>query len=311
MAGRRFCVPRRTEISVRDRQIGARLKTYREGIFWGRPDFAQHAGLDSSQLYRYEAGRVPLRYGDAWRIFNVFTVSPRWLASGEGPIIESPVALPSPQDLGLSGDESFADVYDNHLVAILQAPPGKVSTQGETAPLPIDASPRGRVVVENMIADMGRELVELVPDAQFPDVASSFLVHAAALLMAVEPDTEEVVEDRREAVAEERARWAAPSRGLDTHDLGGLKSDVPRSRSDENPWHQLLNRIRRAVAKPGQKKALAELLHVSPAAVTQWLDGSTSPRADKTLLLLSWVEEQEANEKGPGGVVAPSGQPTR
>ena len=52
-------------------------------------------------------------------------------------------------------------------------------------------------------------------------------------------------------------------------------------------------RLKKALAERGRKTALAKLLGVPLASVSQWLSGEREPGGEYTLKLLRWVEQQE------------------
>ena len=69
----------------------------------------------------------------------------------------------------------------------------------------------------------------------------------------------------------------------------------------ESHWKGLRVRISRAVSAYGAKSALAREFNVTPASVSEWLSGESSPTAETTLRLLSWVSAYEAQQpKSPG-----------
>jgi transcriptional regulator with XRE-family HTH domain len=77
-------MPRKSQLSDRERQICARLREFREGTGLSRVVFAQMAGIDSSVLVRCEHGRTPLRFGVFNAIHQRYNLNPLWLGGGEG-----------------------------------------------------------------------------------------------------------------------------------------------------------------------------------------------------------------------------------
>jgi transcriptional regulator with XRE-family HTH domain len=72
----------------------------------------------------------------------------------------------------------------------------------------------------------------------------------------------------------------------------------------ESHWKCLRVRLTRAVSAYGAKSALAREFNVTPASVSEWLSGESSPTAETTLRLLHWVEDYEAQQKeSPGRAV--------
>ncbi len=78
-------MPRKSEIPEREKQIGRRLRGYRESLLLTRTAFALKLGLSSGNLHKYENGWVPL----PWAVGDLICVreqlSQRWLATGELP----------------------------------------------------------------------------------------------------------------------------------------------------------------------------------------------------------------------------------
>jgi len=62
---------------------------------------------------------------------------------------------------------------------------------------------------------------------------------------------------------------------------------------------RLLADVKRLTKGEGKKAALAKHLRVPRPRVSEWLAGLYEPGGAKTLALLNWVEEQEANKKSP------------
>jgi transcriptional regulator with XRE-family HTH domain len=78
-----------------------------------------------------------------------------------------------------------------------------------------------------------------------------------------------------------------------------------------NRWEKLRSRIAILLRPHGAQKALADRLGVSPQAVTQWLNGQTSPAAETVLTLLEWVTAEEGKQKNPGSAGTLPGQATQ
>ena len=69
----------------------------------------------------------------------------------------------------------------------------------------------------------------------------------------------------------------------------------------ESPWKGLRDRLSCAMSAYGAKSALAREFNVTPASVSEWLSGESSPTAETTLRLLHWVEDYEAKLKESSG----------
>ena len=65
----------------------------------------------------------------------------------------------------------------------------------------------------------------------------------------------------------------------------------------------LLARVKRATEGHGKKTELAKVLGVPPQRVTNWLSLDRAPSGEVTLLMLKWVQAEEATQrKAPGSV---------
>jgi len=71
--------------SVREREIGERLRKFREGLLIPRSRFAVQIGFGSERLASYESGRAPLPYSVFKSISSHYELNPVWLAEGLGP----------------------------------------------------------------------------------------------------------------------------------------------------------------------------------------------------------------------------------
>lgn len=80
-------------------------------------------------------------------------------------------------------------------------------------------------------------------------------------------------------------------------------------------WQELKDRIRAMTRERGARAELARNFNVSPAAVSQWLSGASSPEANTTIQLLKWVAAKESEAKqqqeGAGTVGAEPAPKTR
>jgi transcriptional regulator with XRE-family HTH domain len=76
------------------------------------------------------------------------------------------------------------------------------------------------------------------------------------------------------------------------------------SSADKPLWNILRVRLAKATKGRGAKMALARLLGVSHAAISQWINGATKPSAEMTLRALEWVTAFEAKQqKSPGSAL--------
>ena len=85
----------------REKQIGDRVKQFRDQINWPQTPFAGELGITRDKLASIEYGRTRLRYAIGYRLCFVFDVNHRWLTSGEGEVKAATAALelPRPEDV--------------------------------------------------------------------------------------------------------------------------------------------------------------------------------------------------------------------
>jgi hypothetical protein len=99
----------------REKQIGARMRVFREMLQIPRTKFSVAIGYGGERIAAYEAGRARLPYHVFKSIANRYDIYPRWLAEGEG----SPQIKNSFDDrpflASLTRTALFSDVYDQHL----------------------------------------------------------------------------------------------------------------------------------------------------------------------------------------------------
>ena len=79
-----------------DTPVSERIKSRRENLGYSQVQLAELAGINSTQLYRYESGKANLRLDAAEKIASVLDVSTDWLLHGTLPIargtaIDAPV----------------------------------------------------------------------------------------------------------------------------------------------------------------------------------------------------------------------------
>ncbi len=71
-----------SKMNTREREIGLRLRAFREGIKYSQASFAEIIGLTRDQLASVEYGRTPLKYSVAWKLRFAFGLSLDWLQGG-------------------------------------------------------------------------------------------------------------------------------------------------------------------------------------------------------------------------------------
>lgn len=85
-----------------DTHVSERLKSCREDLRISQVQLAELAGINPTQLYRYESGKARLRMEAAEKIAAALSVSSAWLMHGTLPIAgEAQIAPPAPAEGGL------------------------------------------------------------------------------------------------------------------------------------------------------------------------------------------------------------------
>src|SRR5579872_7448669 len=97
--------------SERERQVGKRLRQFREEERIPRTGFALEIGISTDRLANYEAGKARLPYPVYCRVASKFPINPVWLATGDGDPI-GPLPFHDPPG---AENMSFLEVYQRFL----------------------------------------------------------------------------------------------------------------------------------------------------------------------------------------------------
>ncbi len=110
-----------------DTAIGKRLREFRESILIPRTALAQSVGTTADKLSNYERGRTALPWGIFVKIWKGWSLSPRWLATGEGSKLLAFAGIG--ESIGPFESRSlFSDVYQSTIAPFLAgAKAGRVS----------------------------------------------------------------------------------------------------------------------------------------------------------------------------------------
>lgn len=85
-----------------DTPVSERIKSRRENLGRSQVQLAELAGINPTQLYRYESGKATLRLDVAEKIASALDVSTDWLVHGTLPIArETAIEPPVPTGEGL------------------------------------------------------------------------------------------------------------------------------------------------------------------------------------------------------------------
>ena len=102
-------------IAKREREICARLRTFRLSLKWSQPNFAQELKITRDRLANYEYGRTPIPYGVAKHVCESFRVNQAWLATGEGEVQPFIRLRDDPVPADLDPATHFSQVFDQYL----------------------------------------------------------------------------------------------------------------------------------------------------------------------------------------------------
>jgi transcriptional regulator with XRE-family HTH domain len=255
-------------IPERERQIGSRLKAFREALQISRSKFSVSCGFGSERIASYESGRAPLPYAVFSAISNRYFVNPFWLVLGDeagSPRLDRPfddrpfVGSVPPRSL-------FSEVYDESLSDALGALRQSAQQDGERH------KQRIRALKEHLLRQSSppdqRTLDEIQELKSFSDALKKNVVFR------------EKVKDHMD---------------VENNDLTKRPSS-PSIAGVQNLWQSLKQRLQLATSETGKKSELAKFLKVDLSLVSRWLSDKKSarePGAEYTLLMLHWVEHQK------------------
>lgn len=247
----------------REKEIGLRLRAFREMLQIPRSRFAVAIGYGSERLASYESGRAPVR----WEVFVAITkryhLTPYWLALGEGaPKLQAPYDV---SDLSntIPPRALFSEVYDKFLAKQIKSDAAEMEKEFEKRISWLD------------------KFVEQLNDESLPLAFRKKMAKRMSKPLAAAMKTTEL-----------QLTW----RRLAKVKMSELDLNTEfRNNSDDMKLtlSTLLNEIRKLTEPMGMKARLAADLGVPPTRVSEWLSGKHDPSGEVTLQLLNWVERQK------------------
>lgn len=284
-------MPRKSPLSSADLEVARRINELRKLYRLSREDWARRAGQSQELIARIELGRVPLlfrhaaallphlsRHGDRVEPFN-----PLWMADGSSPMrLDWPFLLPSPEDLGVSGDIRFVDFVGANrsiLEGLIRFPPQGQIPESWLAPY---LHHWAKLLKKLDWFSTGVALVGAVFQSSAEQLAPTSVVAAQSLAAF------------HDLIAEE----SFPPEF--THKSLPSISDNSKSPPVKSEMESLLADVRDLTAPVGSKVKLAAELEVEPARITEWLSGKYQPNGETTLRLLHWVAREKEQQKRPG-----------
>jgi transcriptional regulator with XRE-family HTH domain len=314
-----------------ERDICARVKTFRERIKWSQSEFAAQLGISLNQLASIEYGRTPLRYDIAWRMRREFGVSLSWLDEGfTFPDMQDPDPFPSPASEGLPARALLSTVARMASERAQEEGLSALNALGQNADIPAVAAEIDKFVerVFGSFSDMQRRWVNMthlnflrdqwlaaVPPGHVDAFTEAVMQAAKSFLdsLPAEPDSE--IERRSDELMWIRIRDAVAKKFAREATKGLTDTSSPEMIAEMRTLKGLLAKAAHLTEQVGKKTELAKFLNVAPETVSRYLSRSgMEPGGETTLKLLNWVEAQErlTQQKTPGNVSSTSkGESTR
>lgn len=285
--------------SDREKQIGKRLRKFREALQIPRSKFAVTIGIGTERLASYEAGRARLRFGVFKAVYEKYRILPLWLATERGGarLLEDRELSVFPQ---IPDQMLFSEAFDKHLAANAEK----------------EFNESAKAIAE--FKELIREWHQVIRHPKLPEATREELLRSPntqALADEIGKALQRATSDMRLA---EQIRRLSTSRAEADEGKNELTNKAQRLSSAGVPAKllpNLLTRLRKATAERGMKVELAEWMKVHPQSITDWLTERKEPSGETTLQLLYWVEQQERQQtKSPGNAATspgPKAQSTR
>lgn len=292
-------VPRKNPLSERELDICRRLKNFRLKTGLSRVAFARELQVDTIRLASYEYGRARLKYIVVRDLVYTFKVSPQWLATGQGKLIDVRL-LPPPEELKIPDTAVFSWVFDNYLA------PGKPwqSYGTESVSLP---EKHIRWILRDRIFTEAREWLARVPDERLVEFYSRIMQSAQDLIGSYPRSVEDEIWGRLLEIDRSSTRLAEAMAAPNIRPDGTvvekqLLTEVTseRKHAGMTEMDRLIVRLKNAL---GDRKMglLASQLGVPLPRLSEWFNRRVIPSGEKTLQLLNWVEQEERRKnKGSG-----------
>jgi transcriptional regulator with XRE-family HTH domain len=251
---------------------------------WSQSDFSKAVGITRNQLAGIEYAGNPLRYWLADRICQKFNVCQQWLATGKAPRAGY-VDLPEEMGMEIGLRELFSAAY----ARVVGHPVARSIQETEI----FQRSQKTLIDAGRQPDDLFEHYLQSLVQAMFRRVPPQLQERYFRQLMA----TSSAFFRRNVPQVEMPGAADAENKGC-TSLSNALKS--PQVKDRESRWYSLRSRLGALLSWHGSKSALAREFNVTPASVSEWLSGDSSPEAETTLRLLEWVQAGEAKQKRPG-----------
>ena len=257
--------------------------------------------MSRNEIASIEVCRVPLKWRNFRKVYDVYPINPRWLATGVGARRLS-LAIPEAFDKKLKRSELFSRVYRRDLSPVMDNQLAERMEQEIRSALA--SADRDLQQHPPLVEFRARQLVRLtrlLPLAmsmlKHPDFVNAS-IELVQLLVGMAQDqgrhaTKEEVGCTYEAflaiaerlplgVTAEADRTRIWLTDTETSDLlaGNVKAQLP----------SLLEQLRKATAEPGKKTALAKFLRAPLASVSRWLSEKREPGGETVLQMQAWLK---------------------
>jgi transcriptional regulator with XRE-family HTH domain len=267
-------------MNERELLICSRVAAVRARAGWSQTDLAKLVGTTRDGLATVEYGRTPLRFWLADRICQELNVCQRWLAEGKGSLAGY-VGVPPEIMLEIAQGELFSAAYERRLGHFVKR---QVLETEALARAITDQAGGANRLLQDRLYNLAICWFQRIP----PHLYDQYFRELMAL-------SSEFFQQHRSQF--ETESWPPPpiSPSSDSE-----KKMLPATSLKSNTGIvniRTLDGLRAALrantSKKGEKAALANLLQVPQARVSEWLSGKKEPGGETTLRLLHWVEQQK------------------
>lgn len=277
-----------------EKQIGSRLRSFRESLDLPLRGMAEELGVHHSSLASHERGRTALRWDFFKALAARYGLSARWLATGEGEHRE-----PVPKrwmKAVLPAKSRFSAAFEK-----LSGEPLEKERKGSAGFRRLEVELiRIRKTVQ-FIRDQTEEHPELAQDPELRDSMLKVQQIAEATVLMLQG---------RKSAAQPIDSTAEP-KGSDVLTAGGTQNELATkkglpdvSKTDTNgpvnvtvpDWASLRQALLGMASQRGFASQLSRDLEVTRSRVSGWLRGESKPSADNTIRLLRWIQEQEEQQ---------------
>jgi len=275
---------RKNPVPESEIEVARRLREIRSAMKLSRVAFAEEIGINVLRLASYDQGRVPLPYAVGRMVCRKFSISPAWLALGEGPMRQ--LFEIAPLIVRDNERRSFLEVFTKDL-----AP--QFTHRMSYLKIGFDQG-----TLEHLLARM-------------PPVGSGYSeLHLSALRNMIEGAIAQIPDASAYALHMIRASQSfLKNLNQPTVDNDGSIGSVRDVSKLDRPLQNLISRLKRLTKTRGAKAELAREFGVSNQAVDRWLSGKSAPSARLALALNEWAGPKQVIEKKSSDAASTASEP--